>query len=221
MKYQYLSYEIKENIPVYGKRARVNISPVMSIRGGDTANVYEFTMQNHWGTHVDAPRHFFDKGKGICDFPPDHWIFDNPQVIEVELSSGGILTKDVWLNDIKFGTDILLFKSGWSRFRNEEKYFNDNPGIDPSVGTFIRENHSEIRAIGIDWISVSPHRKRDLGRETHRNFLSPEGKNSPVLIVEDMDLSEVSDSLNSIIILPLRMDILDSAPCTVIGGFDD
>lgn len=221
MKYQYLSYEIKENIPVYGKRAMVNMSPVKSIRDGDTANVYEFTMQNHWGTHVDAPRHFFDKGKGICDFSADYWIFDNPQVIEVKLSPGDILTKTGWQNNINPETDILLFKSGWSSLRNEEKYFNNNPGIDPSVGIFIRENYPNIKAIGIDWISISAYQKRDLGREAHRSFLSPGGKNSPVLLVEDMDLSVDIDVLSSIIVMPIRIDIFDSAPCTVIGRFDD
>ncbi|MBU1084344.1 MAG: cyclase family protein [Candidatus Omnitrophota bacterium] len=220
MRYKYLSYEIKESIPVYGKRAMVNMNPVRSIKDGDTANVYEFTMQNHWGTHVDAPRHFFDKGKGICDFPPDHWIFDNPQIVEVRLSPGEILTNNGWKDDIDPGTDILLFRSGWNNFRNEEKYFNNNPGIDPSVGTFIREKFTNIKAVGIDWISVSAYRKRDLGREAHRKFLNPEGINDPVLLVEDMDLS-APGILNGLIVVPMRMDVFDSAPCTVIGRFDD
>ena len=57
------------------------IEPVKSIQGGDSANVFRITMENHWGTHVDAPYHFFDDGRKITDYPPEFWVFKSPDTI--------------------------------------------------------------------------------------------------------------------------------------------
>ena len=78
-------------------------------------------------------------------------------------------------------------------------YSCDNPGIHPEVGIYLRE----------------------LGREAHRAFLGQGGKNDPILIIEDMDLSCDLTKLRELWVLPLRVEKIDSAPCTVIGGFDD
>ena len=72
---------------------------------------------------------------------------------------------------------------------------------------------------GIDWISISPYQDRELGREAHRVFLDQKGRNNPVLLIEDMDLSCDLTKLRELWVLPLRVEKIDSAPCTVIGGF--
>jgi len=126
-----------------------------------------------------------------------------------------------WLNTITPDTDILLFNSGWGKYRNNKIYSCDNPGIHPEVGIYLREHFPRIRAIGIDWISISPYQDRELGREAHRAFLDQEGKNNSVLLIEDMDLSGDLKGLTEVWVSPLRVERVDSAPCTVIGGFSD
>ena len=155
MKYKYLSHSFKGKMPVYGGETKVKVDPVKSILKGDSANVFEFTLQNHWGTHIDAPRHFFHKGKTINDYSADQWVFRKPQVIAVSLEPGQSLELSGWEKNIAEDTDILILKSGWSDFREEEKYYKENPGIDPAVALFLRENFINIKAIGIDWISIS------------------------------------------------------------------
>ncbi len=100
-------------------------------------------------------------------------------------------------------------------------YSCDNPGIHPEVGGYLRELFPRIRAIGIDWISISPYQNRELGREAHRAFFDQEGRNNPVLLIEDMDLSNDLKGLTEVWASPLRVERVDSAPCTVIGGFSD
>ena len=52
-------------------------------------------------------------------------------------------------------------------------------------------------------------------------FLDRKGRNNPVLLIEDMDLSCDLTKLRELWVLPLRVEKVDSAPCTVIGGFSD
>ena len=85
----------------------------------------------------------------------------------------------------------------------------------------MREKHPYVRAIGFDFISLSPYQNRNLGREAHRTFLDPEGVNAPILVIEDMDLSADLSRLISVWIFPLRISGVDSAPCTVIGAVED
>ena len=221
MKYKYLSNSFAEKIPVYGGETKINVNAVKSISGGDSANVFEFTLQNHWGTHIDASEHFFPQGKRINDYSADQWVFMKPQVVSVSLKAGQLLVLSGWEKGISKDTDILIFKSGWTNFRSEDKYYKENPGIDPSVAFFLRQNFPNVKAVGIDWISISSVLNRDIGRSAHKNFLDPNGHGDPILLIEDMDLKCNLTGLSIVIALPLRIDNIDSAPCTIIGGFND
>ena len=197
------------------------IEPVKSLQSGDSSNVFRMTIENHWGTHVDAPNHFFDDGKKITDYPPEFWIYKSPMTVKVDLKQSEVLVCGDWLNTITSETDILFFNSGWGKYRDDKMYSCDNPGIHPEVGIYLREHFPCIRAIGIDWLSISPYQNRELGRAAHRAFLGLEGKNNPILIIEDMDLLCDLTKLRELWVLPLRVEKIDSSPCTVIGGFDD
>jgi len=79
----------------------------------------------------------------------------------------------------------------------------------------------QLKEVGIDWISISSYQNRLVGRNAHRAFLDPKGRNSPIAIIEDMDLSGNLSKLKQLFVFPLRLKSLDSAPCTAIGGFFD
>ena len=111
----------------------------------------------------------------------------------------------------------MLLRSGWSRIRDGDTYCLSGPGIAPEVARTLREKLLNLRAIGMDWISVSSYADRESGRKTHRVFLDPDGPNNPVLIIEDMDIPLELDRLKSVIVRPLRVEGIDSAPCTIIG----
>jgi arylformamidase len=220
MKIKYLSHILTKKISVYGGKASINIESIKSISRGDSSNVFSFTLQNHWGTHVDAPNHFFIDGKKIADYPAEFWFFKSPQVVKIDLKPDEFIVCDDWIKDINSDTDILLFKSGWSNKKEKKIYYKHNPGVHPEVGIYLRKNFPNLKAVGIDWISISSYQNRNLGREAHRSFLDPEGENNPIMIIEDMDLEENLTGLVNILILPIRIIDLDSAPCTVIGIFE-
>jgi len=216
---RFLSHRLSKSQPVYGGRAALPFKIVKSLDNGDTCNVCEFSVQNHWGTHVDAPAHFFSHGQNAEDYPADFWHFVSPHVVQLRLVPSQIVEPGDWLDAVPLTTDLLLFRSGWVERRDSDDYTNRNPGLSPELGKVLRKRFPNLRVVGMDWISVSAYQKRALGRETHQVFLDPEGEGSPVLLVEDMDLSAPLDDLKEVWVVPLRIEDADSAPCTVIGVF--
>jgi len=217
----YLSHPIAEAMPVYGGKADLGLICVKNIVQGDSCNTWRFCLENHWGTHVDCPAHFFVKGQKVTDYPSDFWLFRKPQVIQVEAKAGQIITKDDFSNNLDPETDLILFQSGWWKLRGEETYSKHNPGLHPDLGLWMRREFPAVRAIGMDWISIASFESRDMGRKAHRTFLNPEGVGHPIVLIEDMNLSSDLDDLKEVWVVPLMVQEIDSAPCTVIGVFDD
>lgn len=221
MRIEYLSYPLEAFVPAYGDpRAPLGIETVRSLEHGDSCQVHAFTMQNHWGSHVDAPAHFFGDGVRAAALPASNWYFTSPWVLDLPLQDDQIVRAED-LGDIPPGTDLLLLKSGFSHCRGSERYSRSNPGFSPEAGLFLRQHHPGVRAIGFDFVSLSPFADRELGRAAHRAFLDPQSSGRPILILEDLDLSLELAALQAVLVSPLRIMALDSAPCTVWGFFSD
>lgn len=221
MQIHYLSYPISKTIPVYGDSASPEVIALKAIGKGDSCNTWRLCIENHWGTHVDGPNHFFLKGKRVSDLSCDFWLFKNPQVIQVDVEPGQIIEAKHLPEEISPQTDLLLFKSGWGQFRGQEIYSFQNPGIHPELGILLRQRYPNIRCIGIDWVSVSSYQHRELGREAHRVFLNDYINSHPLIIIEDMDLSKDLSKLYEVLVAPLLVETIDSAPCTVFGFFKE
>src|SRR5262249_60434109 len=75
---------LSPSLPVYPGDPEVTITPIAQLQWGDAANVSRLVLSSHTGTHLDAPRHFFEAGMAIdsldlplllgparvCAFPP-------------------------------------------------------------------------------------------------------------------------------------------------------
>ena len=71
-----LSHILDSNTPSYGNRDHLNIEETSQISKGASANSSRWVFEtNHLGTHIDMPKHFFDDGQTLTDFPLDFWIF--------------------------------------------------------------------------------------------------------------------------------------------------
>ncbi|MBI3251918.1 MAG: cyclase family protein [Candidatus Omnitrophica bacterium] len=221
MKIRFLSYPMDSQMPVYGFAAPAapDIKKLRDLRKGDSSDSYWIGFNNHWGTHVDAPAHFFKNGRKAVDYPPDTWCFKRPQVLDVRLKPGELLRRQHIEGAVKKRSDLLLLRSGWAKRRGRPVYSLNNPGIHEETGFWLRKYFPGIRAVGFDWVSLSSHAWKEEGRAAHRAFLDPSGRGEPLLIIEDMDLSGVNRGLKEVWALPLRVKGPDSAPCTVVGVF--
>lgn len=215
-KYIYLSYFMDHTTPLYGGGKGISISPDRSILNGDTANTKQLTFQNHSGTHIDFPNHFFENAKTAENYSADFWMFEKPFLVLRKAEENEIFClSDDEMKMIPDEIDFLIIKTGFGKFRGEEKYWKYNPGFAPIFANKLREKFPNLKVIGMDFISLTSYQNRELGREAHRMFL---GGDKPILLIEDMDLSKIMHSPKTISCLPLLINGLDGSPVTIIAS---
>lgn len=217
----FLSHIIKPDIPSYGNQDKFIVEEISQISEGKSSNNSKWIFSNnHLGTHVDVPKHFFEQGKTITDYTPKEWIFTNVQVIDIPCRGSRLINADDMSNKINSKTDLLLIRTGYEQYRNVDKYWYDNPGLSADLGFWLREKFNSIRAIGFDFISLSSWKHREEGKKAHRAFLNPQGVGDPILIIEDMKLSNCNGKINKIIIAPLFIKNSNGAPVTVFAELE-
>lgn len=220
MRSEYLSYRLDGYIPVYGNaRERLNVKRIKYLARGDSCNTFIFEMGNHWGTHIDAPGHFFSGAQVIADYPAHELIFKHPCIVNIRLKKDMIIGVGDIKDKVDKRHDIVLLKTGFGRFRGSKKYSVESPLVSAQIGLWLRAERKNVRAVGLDFVSLSSLRDRAMGRSAHRAFLNPEGKGRPVLIIEDMNLNANLGGLKAVWVAPLLVKGIDSAPCTVLGLF--
>lgn len=222
MRYAFLSYPINENIPLYGATPKPVMKKINDMDSGDHCNTGEFTISNHAGTHVDAPKHFNNGGRTITDYAASELVFLKPLLVDIQMSSGELVSVEQLRNfsDEISSCDMLLIRTGFCEKRSEEIYFKSNPGVSPEAAKYLRTNFPNLKCVGIDSISISSFAHREEGREAHKIFFEDKvGVSSPLLIIEDMNLSGDLAGLSKVFVAPLMMEPLDSAPCAVIAEF--
>lgn len=216
MNYRLLSYPFNEKTPIYGKRYSFQIKKERQIKKNETCNTFMLSFLNHSGTHIDAPRHYFNHGCPVGKLDISELVFYRPFIIDLHQKNDELIVKE----DLKKITrcDILLLRTGFYKFRRLDKYIFHNPGISVEAAEFIRREHPYIKAIGIDTISISGFQNRPEGRQAHKILLTRNGyPGKPVLLIEDMNLADYSRLIKKIYVVPLFVEKIDSAPCTVIA----
>src|SRR5206468_9932418 len=78
---------LDENLPTYPNNTPFTIEPIKRLAKGDSSNVSTLHMSAHAGTHVDAPRHFFDEGLGTEALPLE-MLMGRARVIEMTTRKG-------------------------------------------------------------------------------------------------------------------------------------
>lgn len=221
MGYTTLSYALEGTSPVHISLKKPEIVHNNQIMGGKGYNTYLINVENHSGTHIDAPGHFVEDGKIISDYQPDELVFNTPLVVDIPKGPNELIK--IWdISKIDFkDADCILFRTGFEKFHGDdpEKYLTQNPGVSPEVVYFIRKNLKNVRCIGIDCVSMSGYQNPELGEETHLNaFEKSNDFAEPLLLIEDMKLNGVkNEDLESIIVVPWQIKGIDSAPCTVLA----
>ena len=215
----YLSHSLSEMTPSYGGSQGMTVKPQKQISYGDSCNTEVWTLPNHIGTHVDAPKHFFEEGMGIDIYKPEFWICNNIAIIHCPINRPRwILPKDL-SDNIDTNHDCILIKTGFQRYRNDIVYYKDNPGLAPELGQWLRKNYPNVKMIGMDFISVSRFSDRDIGRKAHKEFLCPSRPGNSILPIEDMNLSLITNEMKIkiLMIFPVRVKEASGAPVTVIA----
>ncbi len=212
--YKYLSYPLSSETPLYGGASDIKIDQIRQIERGDTSNNSFLSFPNHAGTHIDFPNHFIQNGKNSSDYPAEFWLFHYVYTIFKECKSNELIDfMDSELNTIPENIEFLIINTGFGKYRNEKVYWYNNPGLHPNLASKLKGRFKSLRIIGLDIISITSFQNRELGRLAHKEFLSEPS----ILLIEDMNLSELKKNPNQLICLPLHVETLDGAPITIIA----
>ena len=218
-KWVFLSYTWGASCPVYGNGEKINISKEKNMCCGDSCNTLKLAASNHIGTHYDFPLHFSKNGKSVLDYNSNSFIHSDISLINISIEPGTLINIEhikKLSNNISPTSTILIIKTGFGKFRNEEIYWKKSIGIDSGVANFLRDRFPKINTIAIDTISISSLEHREIGRIVHKEFLD---HLNPILIIEDLNLEYIQDQkLKLVIALPLRIENADGAPATIIAA---
>lgn len=214
-----LSHYLEANTPTYGNRDKLTIKEVSKIKDGSSANSSDWHFStNHFGTHIDAPLHFFENGKTITDFPVKFWFSRKCFLLDIPCERGVLIDYSNIFETIPQDTEVLLLRTGYENYRKEDKYWNDNPGLSSSLGEWLKRNILDLKIIGFDFISLTSWNFREEGKTAHREFLGESVERGPICIVEDMALSKVKGSIENIFISPLFVKGANGSPVTVFAN---
>jgi arylformamidase len=191
-------------LPTYPHNTPFSLEPIKRIARGDSSNVSTLHMSAHTGTHVDAPRHFFDQGAGTESLPLE-LLIGRARVIEID-SRAGIAAED--LAPIDLSDDIrVLIKTHNSRLWGSPEFHQDYVGVTDSGAKHLVEHG--IKVVGVDYLSVEKF--HNPGAPAHHVLLG-----AGTIVIEGLNLREVDPGVYEMFCLPLRVVGSDGAPARVV-----
>lgn len=223
--YKRLSYNMNISDHAFPGAPTLSLSQFESIENGDVCNTYEVTLFNHFGTHMDGPNHFHGAGKQLYELGLSHFIFEKPLLADIPKAEGEMVRPEdlIPFESQILKADLLLIRSGFSQKREEDNavYAAQGPCISSEAARLIVGKYGNLKAVGIDWISLSSHLHLEDGVMAHQIMLGKHG-NAPVLIIEDIDLRELeAEKLETVFALPMFIEGIDSAPVTIVAKIRD
>jgi arylformamidase len=203
-----ISVPLGPGIPVWPGDPTMAAEPISQTANGDVFNMTLLQMSGHTGTHVDAPRHIVHEGLTLDQIPLERW-YGPCQVVAIPDERTEIDVADLEAAGILPETTRLLFKTSNSRrWRPYPMPFDeDYVALTPSGARWIVERGLQL--VGIDYLSIEGW--ADTANETHRTLLG-----AGVLVIENLDLSEIEPGPYYLICLPLNLTAADGAPARVV-----
>jgi arylformamidase len=193
------------HLPIYPGNTPFTVEAVKRIARGDSSNVSTLHMSAHTGTHVDAPRHYFDDGPG-ADALPLELMLGRARVVEMSSVRSGIGASE--LAELDLSDDIrVLFKTSNSRLWGSPEFHQDYVGITASGAEHLIAHG--IKLVGVDYLTVEEFKKP--GAPAHHALLG-----GGAIIIEGLNLRDVEAGIYDLLCLPLRVVGADGAPARVL-----
>ena len=164
-------------------------------------------MSVHTGTHIDAPYHFLEDGKSVEDIPialltGRAYVLHLPD--EVDLITRELIEQST----IPPRTKRVLFRTRNSETwkSNRETFDKRYVALTPDAAEYMIKRG--VKLVGVDYLSIAPFEDPI---PTHDTLLR-----AGVVIVEGLNLSEVSQGRYTLYCLPLKISGSDGAPARAI-----
>jgi len=195
---------LSSTLPVYPGDPVIELTPIAQCAWGDGANVTRIVLSSHTGTHIDAPRHFFDAGTTVDHL--DLQVLIGPaRVVEVPCVSH-ITVEDLRSHEL-LGVTRILFKTPNAPLWDRPGFQTTYHALTPEAAAWLVSRG--IRLVGVDYLSVDAYEAKDF--PVHRCLLQ-----AGVVIVEGLDLRAVPPGDYELYALPLLLQDGDGAPARVL-----
>ncbi len=207
-----LSHEVKTGMPIYpGDKP----SPAIEQTGSDLSEditLSSFHLGSHFGTHMDAPRHFFRDGKTLLDFSVEQFVGSALCIQKQRDSIKPIsLLKSEEQSIIQRKPDWLLICTGFDQYWEKERYFANHPNLSMSLIEFLLVNN--IVGIGCDFPSIDVADAEKNNFPIHHRWLGADR-----LVIENLcNLIQLPTAeIFQLCALPLKM-ATDGSPARVVA----
>jgi arylformamidase len=164
---------------------------------GDSVTVGRWQQSLHTGTHCDAPIHFLTDGAGAEGLDPT--LLCGPALV-VEARGRELIEPEAIDWGQPLPSRVLLRTDGWP----DSRRFPDRIPV-LSLETIQRLAELGVRVLGVDLPSVDP---LDCPRLANHHALHGAG----IVILEGLDLTQVTPGHYDMLALPLLMPGADGAP---------
>lgn len=192
------------NLATYPGNTPFSLEGIKRLAKGDSSNVSTLHLSAHAGTHVDAPRHFFDDGGGVESLPLE-MLCGRTRVVELTTRKA-VTVEDLAGFDLREDVRLLL-KTANSRLWGTPEFHADFIGVSEGAARFLVDRG--VKVLGVDYLSVEPYKTP--GAPTHHVLLG-----AGVIVIEGLNLRDVEPGSYEMFCLPLAVVGADGAPARVI-----
>jgi arylformamidase len=202
-----VSLGIGPDLPTWPGDPGVEVMPSSRLARGDQANVSELRLGSHTGTHVDPPAHFID-GEAAVDALPLETLVGPCTVADLR-GAEAIGPPELNALSLPDGTERLLCRTDNSdRWATAGGAFpEDYVAVSPDGAHWIVERG--LRLVGVDFLSVERDGPPDF--PVHHTLLG-----GGVVVVEGLDLSNVTPGPYTFVCAPLKIIGGDGAPARAL-----
>ncbi len=199
--------------------------------GGYYYAANRFMCAEHGGTHIDAPVHFFEKGKTVDQLPLQQLIGAGV-CVDVTRKCAADRDYQVSVEDFqqweaehkaKLENRIVLIRTGFARFwPDHEKYLGTKeqgkagvaklhfPGLDPAAADWLITRR-DVRMVGIDTASIDHGQTQNY--PTHQRLFRDQ-----IPALENVaDMSRLPADNFTLIALPMKIGGGSGAPCRIVA----
>lgn len=216
-----ISHPIEAGRPGWPGNEIYEIEQVRSLARGDVNNSCIVRMHEHYGTHMDAPRHFNAVGPAISELPFDRFFYERPLLLDIPKGSLERLEpEDFQPYEAQIAAaDVLLLRTGFERYRGSDprKYQMESPAISARGCEYlVKAFGGHLKTVCLDFQSLgNASDTSGDGAEAHRWMLGAY-TDEFICVVEDASLAGIPAGarLAAAATVPLRTVGTDSGPVT-------
>jgi len=202
-----ISLTISPTLPTWPGDPGLVLKRIESMDEGADANVTHISAAVHLGTHVDAPRHFVNDGRTVESLPLD--VLTGPCYV-MQLPDGveAITAEVLERMELTFDFKRILFGTSNSHWwaKGETEFQSDFVAITEDGAQWLVKRG--VQLVGVDYLSVAPYAD---AVPTHVALLK-----AGVVVVEGLNLSQISRGFYDLYCLPLKIANSDGAPARAI-----